>query len=239
MFKILSSLLFDRLPSEEEHCVMIELQNKISTQIKFDIEKHEHLLKQLHSLCDVGEYEAVGPSWKECGFQSGDPISDIRGGGTLCLENLIYFLSTSSNISLNMRRLRSNRALVIVNGDTVVEDYPWAAASISITRLLANQMCLTDPLRGSTLEWNQLKPGGFYHLFLEPNAFNRLYCLVFILFDHEFTRMNASYLSFPMVLKHVTSLVENMLQNPSSVHECAKYVSMRVQGEFQTDIECI
>lgn len=225
-FGMISSLLFDRAPSQTEYEIMVELQHKIGTS--FDINYHEHFLKQLHGLCNVGEYEREGSSWKRIGFQREDPVSDIRGGGILCLENLIYFLSTSTTIALNMRQQRSVRYIPGQN-------YPWAASSISITRMLANEFSLTDKLRGTIMSRQQMASSGAYHLLLEPNAFNRLYCLVFILFDHEYTAMNGTYLTFPLVLKHTAALVHSMLQHPSTIRECAKYVSMRISSNNGND----
>jgi hypothetical protein len=240
IFKSISyvtSLLLDCGPSDAELRVIASLQDKIST--KFDVGVHEHYLKQLHSLCDIGEYEVEGPSWKKIGFQRGGPTSDVRGGGILCLENLIYFLTTSSAIALDMCQSRSGRGIVEIDGQLVGLAYPWAAASISMTRLVANELSITDKVRGTPVPLNKMPAASAYHLLLEPNAFNRLYCLVFILFDHEFTQMQGTYLMFPAVLKHVEAVVHAMLQSPIDMRACAKFVAARVGGKYAIDIASI
>ncbi len=67
----------DSPPSEAQYEQLRHLQRRIER--KFDFENNEAELKYLHSLLHVGEFERIGRSWSDAGFQQSDPVSDIRG----------------------------------------------------------------------------------------------------------------------------------------------------------------
>ena len=87
----------------------------------------------------AASYCAAGEAWEEFGFQQRNPVSDIRGGGVLCVELLAHFLRhhrPAAAAMLKGQQARSvDRASIAAAG--VSKDYPFAAAAINVTRLVA------------------------------------------------------------------------------------------------------
>ena len=69
--------------------------------------------------------------FREIGFQSDNPISDIRAAGLLGIEQLIYFLKHKKIESQNIIQKRKNRD----NG----KNYPVAAIGMNITHFIATE----------------------------------------------------------------------------------------------------
>eukprot|EP01047_Picozoa_sp_COSAG01_P054220 COSAG01_NODE_5899_length_3964_cov_3.056404_2_plen_382_part_00 len=68
-------------------------------------------------------------AWKAFGFQRDDPVSDLRACGRLALQQLVFFLE---------RHPMTARALCAtqVQDDDFTNAYPWATASVAVTRML-------------------------------------------------------------------------------------------------------
>ena len=218
-------IYFDRQPSQEEIGIISKLH------IDLDTPPELSLMETLHSLLLIGKYERTGYSWKTVGFQKDDPLSDVRGGGSLCISNLIYFLKEFSLDALTMCRSRANRE----NGS----NYPWAAASISVTRLVASIFHIIDEKSGKRCPVNEMPVLPYYHLLLECNGFNKLYVMVFILLDHQFTVTNGSYMTFPNVLIQTKCIFTNILLSSRCISDCANEVKAIVDKKYHTVLECI
>ena len=121
-----SSGVPSRWPSHSEVATIHQFQRRLVTH---ESAKHEPLLRRLWSLVasDGAAYEPTGKTWEDVGFQQPDPSSDIRGGGALCLDQLIYFLERYPTRAKSM--IAEQQALGFERA------YPWAAAGINITVL--------------------------------------------------------------------------------------------------------
>lgn len=222
------AVLFARSPNDDEFETIVNLQRKLSTH--FDPIYHHQYLIELHGLCDIGPYDATAPNWKGIGFQQRDPASDIRGGGLLCLVNLIYFLRAHHSLAIGMCRMRSNRE---VQG----QNYPWAATSISVTRLVAVKFSLSHALTGRALPRQDMQPRSYYPLLLDgPAAFSRLFCLAFLLFDNEYSVSAATYMGVPDVLRRVEKLLDQFLRGGESIAEVARLIGQHVGGKLEAEI---
>ena len=73
------------------------------------------------------KYETVSETWTLFGFQQKDPVSDIRGGGVLCVQLLIYFLREHKTEAGHMLRKQQtgSRESIALNG--ISKSYPFAA----------------------------------------------------------------------------------------------------------------
>jgi hypothetical protein len=58
----------------------------------FDQDLHCDLLKELWAIAFPGDdFKRKSPRWTEIGFQGNDPITDLRGGGVLALQQFLHF----------------------------------------------------------------------------------------------------------------------------------------------------
>ena len=196
--KWLSSLTIAQLPSREVIGQIRELRLLMNTPYMHDT--HEHMLVSLFEnikLHTNHEYLGVAfcrssISWKKVGFQHEDPESDFRGGGALALQNLNYFLIHFGKEAAEMIRRREERE----NG----ANYPWAAAGINITRLVAKCFELVSA-NGYTSVTTHTTKAYWNILVSDTDAFNRLYVVAVRLLDAEFTAVGGSYLTFPIILQ--------------------------------------
>jgi hypothetical protein len=68
-------------------------------------------------------------AWKAFGFQRDDPVSDLRACGRLALQQLVFFLE---HHPMTARALCATQ----VQDDDFTNAYPWATASVAVTRML-------------------------------------------------------------------------------------------------------
>jgi len=76
---------------------------------------------------------SISPRWRQLGFQSNNPRTDLRTG-RLALEVLVYLAERYSNATLQM----------ICEAQTGGLDYPFAVASINVTQHLARYLGLIN-----------------------------------------------------------------------------------------------
>jgi hypothetical protein len=184
------------LPSVAASAEIDRLREELTTP--FTLELHGHLLKELSDVIyqkSNGEFmtpsfEPIGMHWKTIGFQHEDPLKDIRGGGVLCIKNLIYFVKNSEE-AIPMIRVRSNRD----DG----ANYPWAAAAINVTRMVAklfevvaqNGFSKVD-VHGSKRYWDKIEG---------EDGFNNVFVASFLQLDRSFEAIQGTYLDFPKALQ--------------------------------------
>jgi len=217
-------MLYDRQPSDEEYKILLQLQTSISN---LDINVLENKLKELHNMCEVGEYEPTGTSWKTIGFQQCNPSSDIRGGGELCIDNLIYFMKYNPIVAKQMMKRRSDRG----EGG---KNYPWAAVSISVSRLVASLFSIIDPIRGKTINRDVMHTISYYNLILEKDGFNRLYEQAFLMLDNEYDLIHATYMEFPIALENTKKKFQAIVVKSTSIDEIVVRVKEHINNHVCT-----
>jgi len=104
--------------------------------LPFDKATHEPLLRQLwQSAFPALPFERVSSRWEELGFQSDDPVTDLRGVGLTGLMHLAHFCSTNGNLE-------------IVRGSHSA--FPLATASLNVTHILCAHLgLLASPAGGA------------------------------------------------------------------------------------------
>jgi len=101
---------------------------------KFDTTRSEHLqtLANLSLLAFPGvPFEVRSPRWRELGFQSEDPATDLRGAGYL---GLLHFTHLLAETGPSFRR------------SNVSDTFPLALASLSCTAMLCRYFGLSKTL---------------------------------------------------------------------------------------------
>lgn len=102
-----------------------------------DSPPHRQALRRLWSLGfpEAPLCETMKDSkWKDMGWQRDDPCSDFRGGGFLCLQNLVFMAEQRPEM---FRRLMKKTR--VPRSDP---DYPFAAAGVNVTVLITDLLGL-------------------------------------------------------------------------------------------------
>ncbi|KAF3330652.1 ELMO domain-containing protein C-like isoform X3 [Carex littledalei] len=197
------------LNNKEEHSLLISplqeerLQNlRHRLEVPFDasLVEHQDALRQLWRLAYP---EREIPSlkselWKEMGWQGVDPSTDIRGGGFISLENLIYFARTYPE---SFQRLLHKQ-----DGVRSEWEYPFAAAGINISFMLAQMLELHSgrPTTKAGIHFLRLLGG-------DEMAFDKLYCVAFQLLDSKWLSKKATYMEFNELMKSTRLQLEQEL----------------------------
>ena len=225
-----------RLPNEDEAAVLAALRQQITTP--FDEEQHTPCLRALWDALhpphpadvdddDDEEEEETGvgsnapfcrkgEGWQDVGFQHTDPASDVRGGGELALQNLLYFAAHHTEVAIPMCRSRTETTLSA--DDDSWPSYPWATAGINLTQLLA-EICHVVGPHGTRGDYDSA-PEHFWHVFSSVDDFHELYSMAFVLLDCLFDEMDASYLRFNEVIAATRErLLAVLAQSPSSIDD--------------------
>ena len=208
-----------RGPTTAEANVVLRLQRQATAH--FDAAAHSPLLKRLWDAAvvpaladgfgaeygyDAGaEFALVSPLWKAVGFQNADPGSDVRGGGELCLRHLVAFAEGRGPEAVAEIRRQMPRTLA---------NFPWAAAGINVSRMLAEGFALVDagtgargrPLRRTRKDW---------HFCADEPRFHALFAVAFALLARTFAEDGASYLGFNQTLGRTrATLFEALARGP-------------------------
>ena len=109
-------------------------------ETSFDQNNSEHL-QLLFDLWQVlfpsrGEqFQAHSPVWKEAGWQTESPTSELKSSGILGIKCMIYFGNKFP--AQSQERLKNNAANIKTN-------YPYAIVAVNLTLLLADLLSLRD-----------------------------------------------------------------------------------------------
>ncbi|PKA53317.1 hypothetical protein AXF42_Ash010047 [Apostasia shenzhenica] len=189
---------FDFTPLQEE-CLQ-RLQSRIDVSYDSSKVEHQEALRTLWyaafpevPLCDL-----LSDQWKEMGWQGKDPSTDFRGGGFISLENLLFFARAfPKSFQDLLRKQMGNRSLW---------EYPFAVAGVNITFMLIQMLDL------QAAKPRTMMGAVFLKLLAEDvQAFDLLYCIAFMLMDHQWLTMHASYMDFNAVIKATRRQIEREL----------------------------
>jgi len=155
LLKRLSQTRFN--PSNQKHCLLLSK------------------LWSLHSSTPLTE----GEQWKQIGFESSNPGSELGKTGILGLQNLVYF---SERYTSRAKKMAST------------DCYKWAQAGVSLTSLLSSLLHVqgegAESDAVSDVPLNGIINQTFVNLMDHPKAFEELYCVCFMLFDKLVQTMN-------------------------------------------------
>jgi hypothetical protein len=211
-----------RLPNEQELAVSSRIRASMQTLFDSTVPRHAALLSKLEAACD-------GVPWQLVGFQSPNPASDFRGGGVLSLENLVFFVTKMPVPALSMMHKRKDRSIGSTLEGVDSANYPWAAVGINLTRMIAELIGACSAQGTAPKQQHARKNWAFV---VQPDAFERLYCCAFLLFDNEWDRTNARYLQTPAVLAATRERMLQLWESSSSLDELESRVSAECPQDF-------
>ena len=157
-------------------------------------------------------FERASQDWLKIGFQNADPVSDVRGGGVLAVENMLAFVKSAPDTAIAMAESGEHD-----DEDIMTACYmPWATAGVNITRLLLEVFGAVGSA-GQRLDPSRSKKR-FWPLVFD---FDALYVLSFELLDATFDEEHGTYMAFPHVKDTVRCRLSAALDKfgPSSVSE--------------------
>lgn len=208
-----------RAPNEAEASVLTWLRSELSREFSDDNADDVALLKRLWEVAHRGgtpTFERVGKRWTAFGFQRDDPVSDLRGGGVLALRNLLTFLESQPEYAVPIMTSRQPR-----DGEFDPEAagfYPFAAAGINVTRVVAEYAGLVG---------DGQQHGYWPFLATDRSCFDQCYALCFRLVDKFFDERQASYMQFNSVLKHAGGELKGALDH------CGSRLNVKPDGSVQ------
>jgi len=198
-----------------------EFKRKVSEVYNNTDENHEKLLMRLWDLSFPEEEleSRISKKWQKLGFQGTDPSSDFRGAGIFGLFNLVYFAENYPEKFHSMLK-KTNE----------LEGYPFAISGLNITNMLFN-------LLGFGFKSNQKDHSASRKLICQvifkddENSdhihrvnFGELFCLCFMILDHEWYTSKAQYMDFPRVIQQTTKRFEEILPNFKTVDQITDYI---------------
>jgi hypothetical protein len=203
-------------------------------------------LENLSNAFDIQEPN----DWKsKLGFQNEIPLKDVRGGGKLAVLNLEYFCTNPQfcDRGKSIAASRSNRE----NG----KNYPFATAGINMTRQLAIYFEIVTA-GGNVSHTIQHTQKSYWNFLVQDSdddnnsaaaasagaddnnsssgtqlleQFNIMYCLFFMVMDSSFTRCNAGYMDFPVVMKDAQARFEKLLIQAKNVSHLQELVNHAIE----------
>eukprot|EP00823_Brevimastigomonas_motovehiculus_P006819 TRINITY_DN579_c1_g1_i1.p1 TRINITY_DN579_c1_g1~~TRINITY_DN579_c1_g1_i1.p1 ORF type:complete len:397 (+),score=131.85 TRINITY_DN579_c1_g1_i1:64-1254(+) len=138
--------------------------------------------------------QLINPQWKTIGFQGDNPSTDFRGSGLFGLQNLIYFVHQFPTAFHRMCDRKCD-----------VEHYlPVAITGLNLTFLLIQLFSLQLPW-SARISKSQLTAFSVFVdlLYVNENAFQEIYCLLFLLLESIWEERDARYIEFSLVLNEV------------------------------------
>jgi hypothetical protein len=137
----------------------------------------------------------VSAKWKEAGFQTHDPVADLKTSGLLAVRAMAYMMK--------IHPLRSQDMLQRNKENTKLK-YPFAIVGVNITLLLAEVLNLRDQKYLSA-------QANYWETFESPAAFFEIFSMVFVHIDIEWTSTKASRSDFAKIIGQAKLLVGTVL----------------------------
>lgn len=221
----------EREPDETELMILREISAAV--QQPYEAALHEVHLRTIHEAFHGASepFAAVSENWRTVGFQGNDPITDLRGAGSLGLKQLAYFVThyPDRSVAVRMRRLNSTS-----RSRSPEHAYPWGAVGINVTRAVCELFQILSPYGA---------PGGFasaregyWAVLRDENFVDELYCAMFEYVDTQHEARGLGYMDFPMLLEEAkntvrTELTRSCNSHSVSIHRPGGYYASRLPLE--------
>jgi len=149
---------------------------------------------------------------KKIGFQSDDPIRDIRGTGAFGVNNLLFF---AEKYPLKFRRLIGLDTRHATDDDK----YPFVVGAFNITMMIFELLGWGWKTAGKSTAKNPGTPAKLCAFLFDNNmalrdsvfVFNELFCVAVQFMDDSWTEMKAKYMDFPKVIVETQDRFERVL----------------------------
>jgi hypothetical protein len=232
-----------RLPNMNETNKLIQLQNDLKTKFgpqTIESIDGESLLKRLwYAFYGKNvKYSRYSKKWSQMGFQHNkDPTSDIRGGGILSLQCLVYFFEKQPGIA---RHMFSERAIRITKRGEFA-NYPFACAGITLVKKLCELLMICEPITGKVTNRYEETALTYWHIIGSRVSFYELFVWSFMILDKVWDEMNATYMNFGVVIRIVMQRIENVLNRlPTDVVPSSRSYNIDEDHDYQAnEYQCI
>ena len=141
----------------------------------------------------------------------------------------MFFVTRMPVAALSMMHRRKDRTIGSSIDGVDSANYPWAAVGINITRMIAE---LTGACTAQGTAPKQQQSRKNWSFLIQPQAFQRLYCSAFIIFDNEWDRLKAGYLQTPAVLASTRERMLQLWETSATLEE----LESRVSAECPQDL---
>ena len=224
-----------RIPTNSELAVINELSHNILTQTNPNPTADENtetlaLLKRLWNALViypddkyVKDFQPIHPIYLTLGFQSPNPLNDLRAGGNLSLMQLVYFAETYNDVCRELIETSVATSVEVKagkNGGVVKRDkFPFATVGNNITYNLANIFDLTK----NNFDHDSCHRN-YWRLFRNTTSYNDVYVFLFKLVSRYWSEFNATLMDFADVLGHAIENFDLLLKNgPDDVLDLIKW----------------
>lgn len=200
-----------RLPDSNEAAHLRRLQARSAQNATKEDPETGALLRRLWIgfYGSDADFSLLSRGWKPMGFQHPqDATSDIRGGGILSLEALVYMVERRSDLVRRMLERRRQRSAA--RGP--YSSYPWACAGITLTRKLCEVLQVVEPLSGKPTCQFERSAATFWHVAGSREAFFELFAWSFACLERTWEDLEASYMDFGRVIHLAVQRTHDMLQ---------------------------
>lgn len=155
------------------------------------------------------KFERYSPNWSKLGFQHGmDPASDVRGGGELALECIVYFVENHTPLVKEI--FSKNSIRTASRGPYAV--YPFACAAITLTKRLCEVLQICEPITGRTTTNFANTPATYWHLAGSKESFMNIFVWFFVSLDKLWDETSASYMDFGRICNLATVRLVDVIQ---------------------------
>jgi hypothetical protein len=171
------------------------------------------------------------------GFQhDNDPASDIRGGGLLSVECLVYLFETHTAVA--RRIFAKSPAREAARGDYAT--YPFACAAITLVKRLCEVLLISEPVTGRATRAYEDTPTTFWHVAGTRAAFLELFVWTLVTFDELWDECRATYMDFGRVCSLAMQRVVNTLYRlPADVVPFARSLACAADINTCDDIDVV
>jgi len=161
------------------------------------------------------DFSLCTQSWRSyLGFQRDEPLSDIRGGGRLAGEAILYFCESAKGQMLLQKCLTRRRAALAksaTDGTQTFNSYPLAPAIVNCVRNIGAMFNICTEY-GGTVDFTMTE-GDIYSLLAKgEEGFFEAVVLSMEIIDSLFEAEGGGYMSFPSVNKRALVMLEHQLK---------------------------
>lgn len=177
---------------------------QLALHTPFEPAKHEEHAQLLCSLwlaffgdsLSIPERVSSDAHWKEIGFQSHEPATDVRSGGLLSVQCLVHMAHAHPGVFAFLAHKEGA-------GRSELE-YPFAAAGVTLVHWLARAIGLSDEKLNSerSIEQTLTNAGCAFAYLLEhePDAFHEIFVATYERLDKEWLAGRATYMQFQQIV---------------------------------------
>ena len=201
-------------------------------------ERHTQLLRELWNKLSAfvadgkdDSFALVSRGWINRGFQGENVATDLRGASVKSVKDLIFFVE---HYAASAQRIFARE--ISLEG---ISSYPVVMGSVQISRMVTQMLGIAtlrqrssqdndeagdeDDVEENDARVNSIAAQPFWALLRDPDAFEKVYCMAFMLFDLRWGQTNASAMDFNKLMRECRLLMLSLIETaPASIDDLWK-----------------